>query len=83
MADQEMDLVPFEDRMVSPRRLFSTKESTTGLASTAMTHSLRYATSKDDWDTQKSRIRKLYLEENKSLKDVMAEMEQVYRFKAT
>lgn len=35
------------------------------------------------WTVQKPRVRELYLQQGKTLKEVMAEMEQRYSFKAT
>jgi hypothetical protein len=42
-----------------------------------------WSTSKEDWEPFRARIRQLYLEEDRPLKDVMAIMERDHGFKAT
>jgi hypothetical protein len=42
-----------------------------------------WRTSEGDWEPFKARIRQLYLDEDRPLKDVMAIMERDYGFKAT
>jgi Clr5 domain len=42
-----------------------------------------WRTSEEDWEPFRARIRQLYLEEDRPLKDVMAIMERDYGFKAT
>ena len=37
----------------------------------------------EDWEEQRPRIKKLYLEDRRTLKDVMAIMKEQYGFKAT
>jgi hypothetical protein len=42
-----------------------------------------WPTSEEDWEPHRARIRQLYLEEDRTLKDVMAIMEREQGFKAT
>jgi hypothetical protein len=42
-----------------------------------------WRTSLEDWASHRTRIRQLYLDEDKTLKDVMAIMEREHGFKAT
>jgi hypothetical protein len=43
----------------------------------------KWRTSEEDWEDHRARIRRLYLEEDRTLKDVMAIMEREHGFKAT
>jgi hypothetical protein len=45
--------------------------------------STKWRTSEEDWEDHRARIRRLYLEEDRSLKDVMAIMKREHGFKAT
>ena len=42
-----------------------------------------WRTSGEDWESHRTRIRQLYSEENRTLKDVMGIMEREHGFKAT
>jgi len=44
---------------------------------------LKWATTDEDWDTQRSLIKRLYLVEGKTLHEVMSIMEKEHNFKAT
>jgi hypothetical protein len=42
-----------------------------------------WPTSEDDWEKHRARIKQLYLEDDKPLKEVMAIMETTYLFRAS
>lgn len=44
---------------------------------------VKWATSEAEWNAQKGRIRQLYLEDNKPLKEVMIIMKREHAFNAT
>jgi hypothetical protein len=50
---------------------------------TAQISSTPWRTSEADWEPFKARIRQLYFEDNRTLKDVMTIMERDHGFKAT
>jgi hypothetical protein len=52
-------------------------------AATMSMSSTKWPTSEEDWEPHRARIRKLYLEEDRPLKEVMAIMEREHDFKAT
>jgi hypothetical protein len=43
----------------------------------------RWRTSEEDWEHHRARIRQLYLDEDRPLKEVMAIMQREHGFKAT
>jgi hypothetical protein len=43
----------------------------------------KWATSEKDWNSQRSVIKELYLQQDKTLREVMAIMEREHHFKAT
>jgi hypothetical protein len=47
------------------------------------TGTCKWATSEKDWNSQRSVIKELYLQQDKTLKEVMAIMEGTHHFKAT
>jgi hypothetical protein len=47
------------------------------------TVSTRWAKTEECWVSHRDIIERLYLEENKTLKEVMEKMEREYKFKAT
>ena len=80
-------LNPPNRRCILPVWLYTEMAAITFLPPANTTKASQYSTvwrtSEEDWEPFKARIRQLYLEEDKPLKDVMAIMERDYGFKAT